>query len=264
MDLTSWAGRAEDGATVTVWMPPALRSELQDVLPPFGLEAQAGVPVPTHLTVTVTGSSVVDAAVEIRSDASDDEVRVGGWHRLESELGLFAAEHLVGRVAVHAGVVVWREQGLVLPGPSFAGKSTLCQALAARGAVVLSDEYAIVEPASGTVSAWPRPLRMRRADGSIDRVPLAGHDPGPVRVTLIAAIAYEPEQRVVLQEASRAEAVIALVANTVTARTRPESAFEAATSLARGATAVNGWRGEASVAADALLTRLETGPPTGE
>ncbi len=61
---------------------------------------------------------------------------------------------------VHAGVVGWRGQGVVIPGPSRAGKSTLVLAMVRAGAQYLSDEFAVFDR-SGQVHAYPRPLWQR-------------------------------------------------------------------------------------------------------
>src|SRR5687768_17180193 len=63
---------------------------------------------------------------------------------LENALQATVAAHARGRVFVHAGVVGWRGRAIVLPGRSFAGKSTLVRALLAAGATYYSDEFAVL------------------------------------------------------------------------------------------------------------------------
>lgn len=98
----------------------------------------------------------------------------GGWERIESELALFAAERLNGLVAIHAALVLEPHSGraLLVPGPSGVGKSSLCVAAAAASAMVLSDEFALADAATGLVTRWQRPLRVRRSDGGVERVDL--------------------------------------------------------------------------------------------
>jgi hypothetical protein len=62
---------------------------------------------------------------------------------------------------VHAAVVAWRERGIVLPGLSRAGKSTLALALVLEGASFLSDELLALDPARGTARAFPRAVKIR-------------------------------------------------------------------------------------------------------
>src|SRR5262245_46255440 len=50
------------------------------------------------------------------------------FQALENELQLYIAEWAADRVFVHAGVVGWKGQAIVIPGRSLAGKSTLVAA----------------------------------------------------------------------------------------------------------------------------------------
>lgn len=99
----------------------------------------------------------------------DNAQSPGGWDRVESELALFAAERLENLVAVHAALILRQGRALLVPGPSYSGKSTLAVAAAAAGAAVLSDEYALVDPASGLVTDGPDQSACgARTAGSID------------------------------------------------------------------------------------------------
>src|SRR5438445_462151 len=79
---------------------------------------------------------------------------------LESDLQMFVAEWARRRVFVHAGVVGWRGQAIVIPGMTFSGKSTLVAALVRAGATYYSDEYAVFD-AQGRVHPYPRRLAIR-------------------------------------------------------------------------------------------------------
>jgi hypothetical protein len=79
-------------------------------------------------------------------------------YALESDLQLHVAEMARRRVFVHAGVVGWGGQAIVIPGRSYTGKSTLVAALVRAGATYYSDEYAVLD-AQGLVTpireCWP-------------------------------------------------------------------------------------------------------------
>ncbi len=62
---------------------------------------------------------------------------------------------------VHAAVVEVQGVGVVFPGLSRAGKSTLALACLARGARYVSDELLAYEPASARARAFPRALKIR-------------------------------------------------------------------------------------------------------
>jgi hypothetical protein len=62
---------------------------------------------------------------------------------------------------VHAAVVRWRGRGILLPGLSRAGKSTLALAFLEAGASYLSDELLAFDAARGVARAFPRALKIR-------------------------------------------------------------------------------------------------------
>src|SRR4029077_14911688 len=64
---------------------------------------------------------------------------------LESALRATVAEHSPNRVFVHGGAVAWNGKAIIVPGPSFSGKSTLVTELVRRGATYYSDEYAVLD-----------------------------------------------------------------------------------------------------------------------
>jgi hypothetical protein len=74
-----------------------------------------------------------------------------------------------GVYAIHAGAVVYRGAALVLAGPSGHGKTTLTLGLLRRGLGLLSDEFAIVEPATRQVLPYRRSLHVR--PGTLDLIP---------------------------------------------------------------------------------------------
>ena len=67
---------------------------------------------------------------------------------------------------LHAAVLERGRRALVMPAPPGSGKSTLCAALALSGWRLLSDELALIEPASLQIHAVPRPVSLKNA--SID------------------------------------------------------------------------------------------------
>ncbi|MES1255867.1 MAG: HprK-related kinase A [Acidobacteriota bacterium] len=64
-------------------------------------------------------------------------------------------------VVLHAAVVERGGRALILPAPPGSGKSTLCAALAYSGWRLFSDEFAILDPATGLVRALPRPISLK-------------------------------------------------------------------------------------------------------
>lgn len=263
MLVTAWTGTAEDGETISLRAPGPLEAEhrrsLEEIWPPVGLLGPEAADAIGH-----PQNDAAALAVPVHERSAD----APGWARLESDLALFAAEHLVGRVAVHAALATWRGRSVLLPGPSHAGKSTLALALADLGATVHGDDLAIIDPATGSATGWDRPMRRRRPDGGVDRVPLAAASDrtptGPVAIDLVAVLRHwhDADGDDAWRALQAADAVALLLANTVNARRAPDLALDAALAVARRAVAFEGVRGEAGPAARALLGRLDRPGPT--
>lgn len=119
-------------------------------------------------------------------------VRIGGDYRLPEAAplplgqGLLAAElgmnlqmalghrrHLL----LHAAVVERDGRAVIMSGISGAGKSTLALLLAQQGWRFLSDEFALIEPETGMVVPFPRPVSLKNESLSV--IP-AGSRLGPL------------------------------------------------------------------------------------
>jgi hypothetical protein len=83
---------------------------------------------------------------------------------LAREVMVHVADHAPERVFIHAGVVAWKGRALVMPGRSFAGKSTLVAELVRAGATYYSDEYAVIDE-RGEVHPYARALWIRERNG---------------------------------------------------------------------------------------------------
>jgi hypothetical protein len=257
--MTTWVGVADDGATISVRAAHPVdgrhRRTLEEIWPPVGLTG----PTPTDDERALADERVLALPIDEATASAP------GWARLESDLALFAAEHLVGRIAIHAALASWNGRTVLLPGPSHVGKSTLASALVDLGADVHADDLVIVDPATGMVLGWDRPLRRRRPDGGVDRLALARPADGspalPVAVDLVAVLRHAPDAVDPWRTVTAADAVPHLLANTVNARRAPELALDAALAIARRAVAIEGVRAEADAAARALADQLDALPP---
>ncbi|HEX2824943.1 MAG TPA: hypothetical protein VHP37_01240 [Burkholderiales bacterium] len=175
--------------------------------------------------------------------------------RLEAAVRLTIAEHAPERVFVHAGVVAWNERAIVVPGPSFSGKSTLVAALVRAGATYYSDEYAVCLD-SGAIEPFVKPLELRRegehAQYAVD-VPMPAHGAmtaGLVIVTrYVAGAAWQP------RAISRGAGVLRLLENAVAARSASERALRALGAVVSSAIVLEGDRGDADETAAAMLAR---------
>jgi hypothetical protein len=187
--------------------------------------------------------------------ASTAEI-AGVLGRLESDIHLEVALHARTGVFVHAGVVEWNGQAILVPGRSFAGKSTLVAALVRHGAVYYSDEYAVID-AFGLVHPYLKPISLRLSDGRTRKIGLTelgtrvGSEPIPVGTVVSAKYRHGATWKP--RRISEARTLLHLLDNTVVAQLKPEFALLHLTRVASRAVGWKGLRGDAEETATALL-----------
>jgi hypothetical protein len=157
-------------------------------------------------------------------------------------------------------VVGWRGKAIVIPGRTHSGKSTLVAALVKAGATYYSDEYAIVDE-DGLVWPYPRLLSLRSSDGNQDRrchPEELGGEVGtePLPVGLIVVTQYEAGARWQARQLSPAKAMLALLDNTVAARTQPHNAMDRLQLIVTRAKAIKSKRGEADEVVQRILEQV--------
>jgi hypothetical protein len=243
------------GARVTLRCPTELLSDLMTGVGSWVTLSPASGPQCPFLEVAAIDASGVGRVLldGVVVAESHDEVELA--RRALSELHLAVAVHARGVLFVHAGAVAWRGVGVVLPGRSMAGKSTLVRSLVEAGAQYYSDEYAVLE-AEGSLHPYAKPLSIRCPDGSTEsilpeRVGAVGTAPAPVGV--VVSSSYEPDAVWAPELLHGAAAVLPLVHNTVVARLEPERMLEATVAVAEMAMIVESARPEAAETAIAVL-----------
>jgi hypothetical protein len=186
---------------------------------------------------------------------------------LDFALNVFE-EHLQPRIAllaskfvfVHAGVVGWRGQAIVIPGYSRAGKSTLVAELLKLGATYASDEYAVLD-GEGNVHPFARPLSLRQSEGPPLRPEAtslgARSETTPLPIGLIAFARYREGDAWKPRPLSAAHAAWEMMNCTFSARLQPENAVHAAERAVARAVRQKGFRGEASETARLLLRTID-------
>jgi hypothetical protein len=179
---------------------------------------------------------------------------------IDDQLRSYVALNAPERVFVHAGVVAVDGRALVIPGDSFAGKSTLVEALVRRGALYYSDEFAVFD-SEGLVHPFPQRLTLRRfqqegqywsGDRAVEELGgVAGEEPLPLGLTVVTF--YVPGAEWRPRRLSHGEATLALMARAVPARYRPEKTLQLLSNAVRDAVVLEGERGEADEFAEMLL-----------
>lgn len=194
-----------------------------------------------------------------RSGPDGAAVREAVARRLGSEVHLAIAARSPDTVFVHAGAVAWRGLGVVVPGRSMTGKSTLVRTLVQCGASYLSDEYAVLDD-RGWVHPYVKPLSLRTQGGAV-AVPADRFGPvaaGPVPVAAVVSTSYRASAVWSPEVGAGAEVVLALVDNAVAARVSPERVLRHASAVARhGVAWFRGERGDAIAAANAILAAVD-------
>jgi hypothetical protein len=181
--------------------------------------------------------------------------------RLEADLQLYVAERARSRVFLHAGVVGWQGQAIVVPGRSFTGKSTLVAALVRAGATYYSDEYAVLDR-SGRVHPFARPLSIREEASTVRRKQAvetfgghAGSEPLPVGLVLVSRYRMGAQWRP--RRLTPGQGVLELLDHAVPAQRRPRAVLATLVAVVAGAPVLKGVRGEAQDMLPALLARFD-------
>jgi hypothetical protein len=184
-----------------------------------------------------------------------------GLGALDSALRAALASGAEEHVFIHAGAVARAGRAIVLPGRSWSGKSTLVAALVRAGADYLSDEYAVLD-SNGRVHPFAKPLSVR-APGSLSQRDVRIEQLGgrtaaqPADVAVIAVTPYARAAEWSPRRGTAGDGALALLAQAVAVRARPQAALRAARRAASNAIHLEGARGEADATAAALLTLID-------
>ena len=178
---------------------------------------------------------------------------------LAGDLQSAMARRAAGWTFVHSGVVAIDGRVLLLPGRSYAGKSTLVAALLRAGARYCSDEFAVIDPA-GRVHPYARQLALRTPVRRVRADELGGivvTDSLPASAVLFTE--FVPDTDFDMLPISSAEIALRLLQHCLGVRGRPVETMAALQALAIGAKGFIGRRGDADVAAAALIARARSG-----
>ena len=183
------------------------------------------------------------------------------FETFESDLRLFVAELAKHRVFVHAGVVGWKGQAIVIPGRSYSGKSTLVAELVRAGATYYSDEYAVLD-SRGRVHPFSKPLELREEgefrQTKITAAELGGHSgTKPLPVGLVLMTQFKNGARWRPRTLTAGKGVLEMLFNTVSARRSPEKALATLQRVTARAEVLKGVRGNAAEVVPAVLRRVE-------
>jgi len=92
-----------------------------------------------------------------------------GFAFLEWGLNWCVTTYLHTWLTVHSAVLERQGRALILPAPPGSGKSTLCASLLLNGWRLLSDEMTLLDPGTGLVTPFPRPVSLKNQSIDIIR-----------------------------------------------------------------------------------------------
>jgi hypothetical protein len=245
---------------------PSLVGQIRLLLPPGWRPASS--PVVDRVYSLLAGRQGNRPGVRRLNLLYGDETRIArtssladALDKLESDLQLYVAQSARRRIFVHAGVAEWSGKAIIIPGRSYSGKTTLVAELVRAGARFYSDEYAIFDD-RGLVHPYPKPLAIRDLAGDQKKCPpellggSCGH--GPIPVGLVVVSSFKAGVRWRPRPVSAGQGVLALLANTVAARRKPEPSLITFRRALGGALVLRGARGEAREIAASILERVDT------
>ena len=246
------------GVTVEVTADPEYFAAVSDFLPPGARPAKHPPERGRFALVKDTDQALLNVMCDEKSIAGPFDLRLA-LGILDAELRMHIALHAPDHVFVHAGVVGVEGHAIVLPGRSFAGKTTLVAALVQAGAEYWSDEYAVLDN-DGLVHPYPKPLSIRIDDTRLtDEQPIeslggrAGDRSLPA--ALIAFTSYRPGVAWTPHPRTAGEGAVKLLEHSIAARSRPEQVLAAVRRATTNAMILEGDRGDADQTANALLSQ---------
>jgi len=173
--------------------------------------------------------------------------------RFHIYLGATSATHTF----LHAGVVAVNGCGILLPGYSHSGKTSLTQALVLKGATFYSDDLAVIDGA-GRVFPYPKPLTIRtKSNGSYKKAAPMGTATLPSAVvSLVCFLHYKKGRKTLLRSVPQGAASLLLIQNCLSVREFPSRDIQRISQVCHTARFYRGIRGSADTAADEILNLL--------
>ncbi len=179
----------------------------------------------------------------------------------ESDVRRYVAAEARGRTFIHAGVVGWRGNAIMIPGKSMSGKTTLVAELVRAGATYYSDEYAVLDE-HGLVHPYPKPLSIRE-NGTYKQTHYSIREFGgkigskPLPVGLVVLSSYKEKSKWRPRQLSVGRRLMALLAHAVSLQKQPEVVLTTLQQVVSKATVLKGVRGEAQETVARILERID-------
>jgi hypothetical protein len=238
--------------------PPELLDEMRAYLPPAWEDGATGTSNwDFRMTRDKDGRYELFHIDRVIAAGPEDEVLTSFEHMVRLRLATSSPTHFF----LHAGAVAHQGQGIVIPGASFSGKTTLVSALVRAGAEYYTDENAVLD-AQGLLHPYPKALGMRETPGEWTQTARPVSELGgvggttTVPVALVVASQYRPGASWEPATLSPADTIQMLMQHTVGGLERPAESMQVMRRAAEGVTALRGERGDADAVAADLIGRI--------
>ena len=166
-------------------------------------------------------------------------------------LMIMAAVSLPSKIYLHAGAVVWNGFGILIPGISFSGKTTLVREFIEAGADYYSDDCIVLDD-RGNMLPFPRDLAIRTDNGRVYKNAAnfgAKNGIGKEKIKLILFPDYVKNSVWEARKLTAGESVLKLMDNfyyRTSVRHAPSEIIKILTNLTNQASVYGGERGDAS------------------
>ena len=183
------------------------------------------------------------------------------FNSFDSFLRLRVAEYAEDWVFVHAGVVAWNSQAVIVPAPSHKGKTTLVAELIKNGAEYYSDEYALLDK-SGLVHPFPRDLSIRGPEnggrGRLIPPELLGRvGRKPIRAGAILFTEYKKGAKWAPRELTIGQGIMETIPHSIPIHLDPKFSLEVLNNAYKGAIIAKSFRGDVRSASPKILGFLD-------
>ena len=236
-------GAASFGVSISVQCPREYASTISAQLP-VNSKPLSDVDTEHRFSVTLDSPDGSLYAVKYRSMTKaslqplDSALRI-----LQKEMHLCVAEHARNYVFIHAGVVECKGLGIVFPGSSYAGKSTLVWSLLQSGARYYSDEYAVFDQ-HGSVHPFTLPINLRFAGSERQTVIPERAASDAIKPDLIVFARYRRDATWRPRMLRPAECLLQLIRHSIAIRRNPAFVLPVLGEISSQSRAYMGYRGD--------------------
>jgi len=184
------------------------------------------------------------------------------WAFIKSQIRITVAEFSEEYVFLHAGVVGWKGRAVIMPGKSFAGKTTLVSEFVKRGADYYSDDLTVIDK-NGYVHPFPKKLSIRgilenneQVDFEVEELGGSrGLDPIPVGALILTE--YKKHKKPEFSRCSVGHGIMKSIENSLSVRQSPKFVINVLNKITKDAIILESSRREAKEFVDFFLKLLD-------